>query len=49
MGCLRSIGGIIVFFWIMGFIFKIGGSLIHMLLVLAVIVFIADKISGKRS
>ncbi|WP_312884136.1 lmo0937 family membrane protein [Clostridium psychrophilum] len=42
-------GGIIVFFWIMGFIFKIGGSLIHMLLVLAVIVFIADKISGKRS
>jgi len=48
MGLLRWIGGIIVFFWVVGFIFKIGGGLIHMLLVLAVIVFLVDKISGKR-
>lgn len=48
MGFLRWIGGIVVFFWILGFLFKIGGGLIHTLLVIAVIVFIVDKISGKR-
>ncbi|MBU3176218.1 lmo0937 family membrane protein [Clostridium estertheticum] len=48
MGLLRWIGGIVVFFWVVGFILKIGGGLIHMLLVLAVIVFLVDKISGKR-
>ncbi|MBW9170143.1 lmo0937 family membrane protein [Clostridium estertheticum] len=48
MGLLRLIGGIVVFFWVVGFILKIGGGLIHMLLVLAVIVFLVDKISGKR-
>ncbi|MBU3097996.1 MULTISPECIES: lmo0937 family membrane protein [Clostridium] len=48
MGLLRWIGGIVVFFWVVGFILKIGGGLIHMLLVLAVIVFLVDKIAGKR-
>ncbi|MBW9150900.1 lmo0937 family membrane protein [Clostridium estertheticum] len=48
MGLLRWIGGIVVFFWVVGFISHIGGGLIHMLLVIAVIVFLVDKISGKR-
>ncbi|MCB2353235.1 lmo0937 family membrane protein [Clostridium estertheticum] len=48
MGLLRWIGGIVVFFWVVGFISKIGGGLIHMLLVIAVIVFLVDKISRKR-
>ncbi|MBU3159415.1 lmo0937 family membrane protein [Clostridium frigoris] len=48
MGLLRWIGGVIVFFWVVGFLLHIGGGLIHMLLVLAVIVFLVDKISGKR-
>ena len=48
MGLLRWIGGIVVFFWVVGFILHIGGGLIHMLLVLAVIVFLVDKITGKR-
>jgi len=48
MGILRWIGGIVVFFWILGFIFKIGGSMIHLLLVVAAIVFIVDMLSGKR-
>ncbi|WP_291633492.1 lmo0937 family membrane protein [Clostridium sp.] len=48
MGLLRLIGGIVVFFWALGLIFSIGGKLIHALLVVAVIVFIVDKISGKR-
>jgi len=49
MGFLRWIGGIVVFFWVLGFLMHIGGSLIHTLLIVAAIVFIVDKISGKRS
>ena len=48
MGLLRWIGGIVVFFWVVGFFLHIGGGLIHMLLILAVIVFLVDLISGKR-
>ncbi|MFT5875372.1 MAG: hypothetical protein ACI8WT_004363 [Clostridium sp.] len=48
MGFLRWIGGIVVFFWALGLIFRIGGGMIHTLLVVAVIVFIVDKISGRR-
>ena len=48
MGFLRWIGGIVVFFWVLGLIFKIGGSMIHLLLVIAAIVFIIDMIFGRR-
>ncbi|MBU3112269.1 lmo0937 family membrane protein [Clostridium lacusfryxellense] len=48
MGLLRWIGGIVVFFWVLGLILKIGGGMIHTLLVIAAIVFIVDKISGKK-
>ncbi|MPW24433.1 lmo0937 family membrane protein [Alkalibaculum sp. M08DMB] len=47
MGFLRWLGGIVVLFWILGFLFKFAGNLIHLLLVVAVIVFIADFITGK--
>ncbi|HJF34056.1 MAG TPA: lmo0937 family membrane protein [Sporosarcina psychrophila] len=36
-------------FWLLGLVFKIGGGLIHILLVIAVIVFIINLITGKRS
>lgn len=36
-------------FWLLGLVFKIGGGLIHILLVIAVIVFIFNLITGKRS
>lgn len=48
MGFLRWIGGIVVFFWLLGFILKIGGGMIHLLLVVAAIVFIFDFIFGRR-
>ncbi len=48
MGVLRWIGGIVVLFWALGLIFRIGGSMIHILLLIAAIVFIVDMISGKR-
>lgn len=47
MGFLRWLGGIIVFFWILGFVLRIGGGLIHLLIVAAVIVFLVDFINGR--
>ena len=49
MGFLRWLGGIVVLIWLLGFLFRIGGSFIHILLVVAVIVFIFDIITGKRN
>jgi hypothetical protein len=48
MGFLRWIGGIVVLFWALGLILRIGGSMIHILLVIAAIVFIMDVIFGRR-
>lgn len=42
MGLLRWIGGVVVVFWLLGLVFKIGGALIHALLVVAAVVFILD-------
>lgn len=48
MTLLRWIGGIVIFFWLIGLIFRIGGGLIHLLLIVAAIVFIYDAITGRR-
>jgi hypothetical protein len=48
MRFLRWLGGIVVFFWILGFLFKVGGNLIHVLLIIAAVVFIYDRLIGKR-
>ena len=48
MGFLRWLGGIVVFFWVLGLILRIGGGMIHILLVIAVIVFIVDLLIGRR-
>lgn len=45
MGILRWIGGIVVLFWLLGFLLNVGGSLIHILLVIAAIIFIVDFVS----
>ncbi len=47
MGFLRWLGGIVVFFWLLGLLFKVGGGLVHILLVVAAIVFIFDFIQRK--
>ena len=49
MKFLRWLGGIVVFFWLLGFILRIGGGMIHILLIVAAIVFIADKLFGNRN
>ena len=49
MGFLRWLGGFVVAFWLLGLLFKIGGGLIHILLVVAAVVFIIDFISRKTN
>ncbi|MGH4119318.1 lmo0937 family membrane protein [Clostridium sp.] len=48
MGILRWLAGILIIFWLLGLVLNIGGGLIHILIVIAVIVFIFDIIGGRR-
>ncbi|GAC1371676.1 MAG: hypothetical protein NVSMB39_5660 [Candidatus Saccharimonadales bacterium] len=43
-----TIIGILLVLWLLGLIGNIGGGLIHLLLVIAVIVFIYDLITKRR-
>jgi hypothetical protein len=45
---LWTIFVILVVLWLLGFSFHIGGSLIHIIIVIAVIVLIFNLISGRR-
>jgi len=44
-----TIIGILLLLWILGFAFQVGGGLIHALLVIALIVFVVNLISGRRA
>jgi hypothetical protein len=46
---LWTIVGIIILMWLLGFSFEIGGGLIHLLLVIALIVAIVNLITGRRA
>ena len=46
---LWTIIGILFILWLLGFSFSIGGGLIHILLVIAVIVLIIRLISGGKA
>lgn len=46
---LWTIFVILLILWILGFSFHIAGSLIHILLVIAVVVLIIQLISGRRA
>lgn len=46
---LWAIVVILVFLWLFGFIGQLGGGLIHLLLVIAVIVVIFNVLSDRRS
>lgn len=46
---LTLIAVVLVVLWLLGFIGHIGGGLIHLLLVIALIVFIYNMITGRRS
>ncbi len=40
---------ILLVLWLLGFIAHVGGGLIHLLLVIALIIFIINLISGRRT
>jgi hypothetical protein len=40
--------GLLILFWFLGLILDIGGAIIHVLLVIAVIIFIFDLITGRK-
>lgn len=45
---LFTIVAVLVILWLLGFSFGIGGSLIHAILVIALIVFLLQVIGGRR-
>jgi len=45
---LWTIIAIFLVLWLLGFSLHVGGSLIHLLLVVAVVVFVINLVSGRR-
>lgn len=45
---LWTIIGILFVLWILGLVAKVGGALIHILLVVAVIIFIVNLVTGRN-
>ena len=48
MSLIRWIVGVLVILWLLGFALNIGGGIIHVLIVIAVIIFLFDFIGGRR-
>jgi hypothetical protein len=46
---LWTIIGILLLLWILGFALHVGGGLIHLILVVAVAVFLFQLITGRRA
>ena len=46
---LWTIIGILILLWVLGLATSVGGSLIHLLLVVALIVFLFDLLSARRT
>jgi hypothetical protein len=46
---LYTIIGVLLLLWLLGFSMHVGGGLIHALLVIAIVVFLFNLISGRRS
>ena len=46
---LWTILGILVLLWLLGFITHIGGALIHLILVVALIVFVVNLLTGRST
>ena len=48
-GILWTVAVIVVALWLLGFIFHVAGSLIHLLLVVALIIIVYNLIAGRRT
>ncbi len=45
---LWTLVAVMLILWLLGFSFNVGGSLIHSLLVVALVVFVINLVSGRR-
>lgn len=45
---IKTLIGLLILFWVLGLVFDIAGGLVHVLLVIAIIVFLIDFITGRR-
>ena len=45
---LWTLVALFLILWLLGFSFSVGGSLIHALLVIALVLFIVNVVSGRR-
>jgi len=45
---LWTIVALFLILWLLGFSFSIGGNLIHLLLVVALVVFVVNLVTGRR-
>ncbi|MEC6748418.1 lmo0937 family membrane protein [Marinilactibacillus sp. XAAS-LB27] len=41
--------GLLLLFWVLGLVFEIAGGLVHILLVVALLVFIYNMITGRKN
>ena len=48
-GLLYIIGAVVVAMWLIGFLTKVGGSMIHLLLLVAGVIFVVQLLTGRRS
>lgn len=48
MSFLRMIVGLVIITWLLGFALNVGGGMIHILIVVAAILFIFDFINVRR-
>lgn len=48
-GLLWAVIVILVAFWVVGLLVHIGGGLIHLLLVVALILFVLNMLTGRRT
>ena len=46
---LYTIIGILLLLWVLGFSMHVGGNVIHALLVVALVVFLVNLITGRRA
>jgi len=46
---LLTIAAILVILWLLGFTLSVGGGLIHLLIIIALVVFIYDMVVRRRT
>jgi hypothetical protein len=45
---LYTLIGLLLFFWVLGLVAKVGGNFVHTLLAIAVVLFLFNVVSGRR-